>query len=227
MKKMFIVVGPCQIFNKGCERNSQKHRRGGQLLRTVRYTIFIISPCMSLQSLWAHQHAVLVDSDYFDLAWAPRAVNMFLRTFPFWQSIILLKKRPGERKKTVKLSHYPRTETDPLATQGSANQAVQDQEEKALNWFDLNLAHQVAKILLELHSSRNLRTCYRAKILTKISTAPSTGILSFKFHVELVSWKIAGLVGKFARKIISNERAGWGGGRGRGFNFRQIFGVEL
>ena len=79
-------------------------------------------------------------------------------------------------------------------TQGSANQAVQDQEEKALNWFDLNLAHQVAKILLELHSSSNLRTCYRTKILTKISTAPSTGILSFKFHVEFVFWKIAGLV---------------------------------
>ena len=112
-KKMFLLVGPCQIFNKGCERNSQKHRRGGQLLRTVRYTIFIISPCMSLQSLWAHQHAVLVDSDYFDLAWAPRAVNMFLRTFPFWQSIILLKKRPGERKKDSEIVTLP-TETDPL-----------------------------------------------------------------------------------------------------------------
>ena len=26
----------------------------------------------------------------------------------------MLKKRPEERKKTVKLSHYPPTETDPL-----------------------------------------------------------------------------------------------------------------
>ena len=69
MKKMFIVVGPCQIFNKGSERNSQKHGRGGgQLLRTVRYAIFIISPCMYLQSLWAQPHEVLVDSDSFDLA---------------------------------------------------------------------------------------------------------------------------------------------------------------
>ena len=178
---------------------------------------------MYLQSLWAYPHAVLVESNSFDLAQAPRAVNMFLRILPFWQSIILLKKRPGERKKDGEIITLPTHGNWP--TQGSANQAVQDQEEKALNWFDLNLAHQVAKILLELHSSSNLRTCYRTKILTKISTAPSTGILSFKFHVELVFWKIAGLVVKFAQKIISNERAGWG--RGRGFNFRQIFGVEL
>ena len=26
---MFLVVGPCQIFNKGSERNYQKHGRGG------------------------------------------------------------------------------------------------------------------------------------------------------------------------------------------------------
>ena len=66
---MFLLVGPCQIFNKGSERNSQKHRRGGQLLRTVRYTIFIISPCMSLQSLWAQPQEVLVDSNSVDLAY--------------------------------------------------------------------------------------------------------------------------------------------------------------
>ena len=66
---MFLLVGSCQIFNKGSERNSQKHGGGeGQLLRTVRYAIFIISPCMYLQSLWAHPHAVLVDSNSFDLA---------------------------------------------------------------------------------------------------------------------------------------------------------------
>ena len=27
---MFLLVGSCQIFNKGSERNSQKHGRGGQ-----------------------------------------------------------------------------------------------------------------------------------------------------------------------------------------------------